>query len=213
MFYAVFFVVFWVVFSPTFLWLFVDINLLLLVPYFPPIEQDSFQKKLKIAQAKINETTEDGMQEVDGGTKLQLWLESAGGRTRGRVYGTADLSVNLRRGCTSFTQQSQNDNGSMFGLSLEAERAARVKAEQKAARAEQKADNALAQSQVAIEQNKVAMEQNKKLENDLANLYKIVMEQRAAMEHLSANGSCSATHHSHPHYDDDLDDQSLHSDS
>lgn len=164
---------------------------------------ESFKKKLSTVQAQIDETTGDGVQEVDGGTKLRLWSESAGGRTRGRVYGTADLSVNLRRGCTSFTQKSQDHHGSMYEMSLEAERAARVRAEEKAAIAEKKADEALAQSQVAIDLNKQLMIQ-------MVEFKKFIMER----DRRSGNGSCSATQPpSHPHYDDNLDDQSLHSDS
>jgi hypothetical protein len=158
---------------------------------------------LSTVQAQIDETTGDGVQEVDGGTKLRLWTESAGGRTRGQVYGTADLSVNLRRGCTSFTQKSQDHHGSMYEMSLEAERAARVRAEEKAAIAEKKADDALAQSQMAIDLNKQMM-------IEIAEFKKFMMER----DRRSGNGSCSATQPpSHPHYDDNLDNQSLHSDS
>ncbi|MCI81320.1 hypothetical protein A2U01_0102593, partial [Trifolium medium] len=57
----------------------------------------------------------------------------------------ADLSVNFWRGCTSFTQQSCNPQGSMSGMSLEVERTARL-------RAEKVAENALAQAQEAKEQ-------------------------------------------------------------
>ncbi|RHN46723.1 hypothetical protein MtrunA17_Chr7g0245281 [Medicago truncatula] len=89
--------------------------------FFFSIEQESFKKKLTTVQAQIDETTGDGVQEVDGGTKLRLGIESAGGHTRGRVYGTTDLSVNLRRGCTSFTQKSQDHHGSMYEMSLEAD--------------------------------------------------------------------------------------------
>ncbi|GAU19833.1 hypothetical protein TSUD_170590 [Trifolium subterraneum] len=71
---------------------------------------------------QIGETGGDGVQQVDGGTKLKLWREAAVGRTRGRVYGTASLSVNLRRGCTSSTQQSCNPHGSMFVWALLMER-------------------------------------------------------------------------------------------
>ncbi|XP_024638965.1 uncharacterized protein [Medicago truncatula] len=164
---------------------------------------ESFKKKVSTVQAQIDETTGDGVQEVDGGTKLRLWTESAGGRTRGRVYGTADLSVNLRRGCTSFTQKSRDHHGSMYEMSLEAERAARVRAEEKAAIAEKKADDALAQSQMAIDLNKQMM-------IEIAEFKKFVMER----DRRSGNGSCSATQPlSHPHYDDNLDDHSLHSDS
>lgn len=49
-------------------------------------------------QTQIGETSEQSGKEVDGGTILKLWTESAGGRTRGRVYGTGDLSINVHRG-------------------------------------------------------------------------------------------------------------------
>ncbi|GAU25398.1 hypothetical protein TSUD_70500, partial [Trifolium subterraneum] len=90
-----------------------------------------YKKKLTTVEAQIGETGGDGVQKVDGVTKLQLWTESVGGRTRGRVYGTGDLSANLRRGCTSLIQQSQNSHGSMY-VSLEAQRAAREIQEAKA---------------------------------------------------------------------------------
>nr|XP_027186821.1 uncharacterized protein LOC113784760 [Cicer arietinum] len=65
-----------------------------------------------------------------------------GGRTRGRVYGTGDLSINVRQGCVSLTQHSQNPSNSIIGMSLEAERVARI-------RAEQIAQDVVAQAQVA----------------------------------------------------------------
>jgi len=100
--------------------------------YFFSIEHESFNNKLSTIQAQIDERTGDGVQEVKRGTKLRLWTESARGRTRGRVYGTTNLFVNLRRGCMSFTQNSQD---SMYEMSLEAERAAKVTIEDKAVRA------------------------------------------------------------------------------
>jgi len=57
----------------------------------------------------------------------------------------------------------------MYEMSLEAERAARVRAEEKAAIAEKKADEALAQSQVAIDLNKQLMIQ-------MAEFKKFIME-------------------------------------
>ncbi|GAU47010.1 hypothetical protein TSUD_403200 [Trifolium subterraneum] len=150
-----------------------------------------YKKKLATIEAQIGETGGDGVQKVDGVTKLQLWTESVGGRTRGRVYGTGDLSANLGRGCTSLIQQSQNSHGSMY-VSLEAQRAAREIQEAKAW-----ADEAIAEAQEA---KAIAQTQAKMSEERSQN---------------SANGSCSPNHasNSHPDYDDDLDDQSLEGDT
>jgi hypothetical protein len=114
---------------------------------------------LSTIQAQIDETTEDGVQEVDRGTILKLWTKFAGGRTHGGVYGIIDLFVKLRRGSTSFTSTSQKCQGSMYEMSLEAKRAERVRAEDTAVRAKHKADDALAQSQLAIDLNKELMSQ------------------------------------------------------
>ncbi|MCH86811.1 hypothetical protein A2U01_0007671, partial [Trifolium medium] len=149
----------------------------------------AYKKKLTTAQTQIGETGGDGVQQVDGGTKLKLWRELAGGRTRGRVYGTADLSTNLRRGCTSFTQQSGNPHGSMSGMSLDVESTARL-------RAEQVAENALAQAQEA--------------NNEVIALKALLMERLGEIDQRSAGGSCNASHpNSHPDYDDALDEESL----
>jgi hypothetical protein len=164
---------------------------------------------LATVQAEIGETGGDGVQKVDGGTKLKLWTDSAGGRNRGRVYGTADLSVNLRRGSTSFIQQSNNSHGSMY-VSLEAERANREVKEAKA-----RAEEAIAEAQEAKAQAKAeakaSAERTQKLENDLLALRTLCMKHFGPTEHGSAKGSCSANlpPNSHPDYDDDLDDQSL----
>lgn len=160
-------------------------------------------------QAQIGETSGDAVQKVDGGTKLKLWTESAGGRNRGRVYGTADLSVNLRHGSTSFIQQSNNSHGSMY-VSLEAERAIREVQEAKA-----RVEEAIAEAQEAKAQakadSKASAERTQKLENDLLALRALFMKHFDPTEHGSAKGSCSPNlpPNSHPDYDDDLDDQSL----
>jgi hypothetical protein len=164
---------------------------------------------LATAQAQIGETSGDGVQKVDGGTKLKLWVDSAGGRTRGRVYGTADLAVNVRRGCTSFIKQSQNSHGSIY-VSLEAEKAAREVQEAKA-----RAEEAIAEAQEAKAQAKASAEHSKKLENELLELRTLFMKHFDSTEHGSTKGSCTANlpPNSHPDYDDDLDDQSLDGDS
>ncbi|GAU41059.1 hypothetical protein TSUD_284280 [Trifolium subterraneum] len=144
----------------------------------------------------IGETGGDGVQQMDGWTKLKLWREEAGGHTRGRVYGTTDLYVNLRHGCTSLTQQSSNPHGSMSGMSLEVERAARL-------RVQQVAENALAQAQEA-------KEENCKLANDVNALRALLMERLGEIDKRSTGRSCNGSHPpSHPDYDDALDEESL----
>ncbi|XP_073221771.1 uncharacterized protein [Cicer arietinum] len=164
----------------------------------------TFKKKLEEVQTQIGETSEESGKEVDGGTILKLWTESAGGCTRGRVYGTGDLSINVRQGCVSLTQHSQNPSNSMTGMSLEAEKAARI-------RAEQIAQDALAQAQVATKVAEEARERTKKLENDFDALKQFFGDKIDALHRQSAGGSCIASHPpSHPHYDHNLDDASLH---
>lgn len=38
------------------------------------------------------------------------------GHNHGRIYGTVDLVVNLKRGSKTFTQQSQTPHHYMFGI-------------------------------------------------------------------------------------------------
>ncbi|XP_027186919.1 uncharacterized protein [Cicer arietinum] len=163
----------------------------------------TFKKKLEEVQTQIGETSEESGKEVDGGTILKLWTESAGGRTRGRVYGTGDLSINVRQGCVSLTQHSQNPSNSMTGTSLEAERAARI-------RAEQIAQDAVSQAQVATKVAEEARERSKKLENDFDALKQFFGDKFDALARQSTGGSSTASHPpSHPHYDHNLDDVSL----
>nr|XP_012569447.1 uncharacterized protein LOC101512926 [Cicer arietinum] len=163
----------------------------------------TFKNKLEEVQTQLGETSEESAKEVDGGTILKLWTESAGGRTLGRVYGTEDLSINVRHGCVSLTQHSQNPSNSMTGMSLEAERAARI-------RVEQLAQDAMAQAQVATKVAEEAWERSKKLENDFDALKQFFGDKIDALQRQSAGGSSTASlPPSHPHYDHILDDLSL----
>nr|XP_012568819.1 uncharacterized protein LOC101510873 [Cicer arietinum]XP_027188317.1 uncharacterized protein LOC101510873 [Cicer arietinum] len=103
----------------------------------------------------------------------------------------------------SLTQHSQNPSNSMTGMSLEAERAARI-------RAEQIAQDAVAQAQLATKVAEEARERSKKLENDFDALKQFFGDKFDALHRQSTGGSSTASHPpSHPHYDQNLDDVSL----
>ena len=136
-------------------------------------------------------------QDVDGASKLQLWKEVAGGKTRGRCYGTADLSSNIRLGVSSLTRESRAPVGladdPQHSDDTEALRHEVVQANQRAAQANKSAEE--------------ANQRSARLEHTL----QTVLERMAVLERQSGVGSTSASQAQqvHPHYDDDLDDQPL----
>ncbi|XP_050896099.1 uncharacterized protein LOC127102811 [Lathyrus oleraceus] len=147
--------------------------------------------------------TEEGngkvVQVLDGKCVNQLWTEAAGGRNRGRVYGAADLAINLKRGSKSFTKQSQTPQHSMFGMSLEAERAARIRAEQIVEATTTQLQEATEAAKAATEAAKAATETAQRMEREMNAWKEFMMKKFDTSTFVS---------HSH-HYDDDLDDQSL----
>lgn len=110
--------------------------------------------------------------------------------------------MNVRAASKSLTQLFQNPFGFMLGISLEAERAARL-------RAEQTTQYVIAQAQVASQDAREANEHLHKLENDFNALKKLSVDRMDALERRSGGGSCGT---SHPRYDEDLDEESLDSD-
>ena len=99
--------------------------------------QDAYQARLEEVTSQAASTS--GSQPPDVAQKIQLWREVSGGVTRGRCYGTADLSANVREHAPTLTQQSSAPaQSSQSGASDQ--RAAR--AEERAARAEQEAARA-----------------------------------------------------------------------
>ena len=94
-----------------------------------------------------------------------------------------------------FTQESQPSPAPMSGLSIEAERVARLRAEEAAAK--------------AVEDAKEAKERVKALENDMQTVVVQFQECMQALERQAGLSSSSSRQSLHPHYDDDLDDQSL----
>ena len=67
--------------------------------------QTRYQDQLKEMQSQSDDTVEMPTP-VDGATKLSLWKEVAGGKTRGHCYGTGLLSSQIQPGVSSLTQES-----------------------------------------------------------------------------------------------------------
>lgn len=149
---------------------------------------EEYRERLIQIQTQVNDASTDGMQEVDGARKLQLWQDVVGGRTRGRCYGTADMSLNVRRGMSSLTQESHVS--SSHGNGFETEEVVALREEATRAREE---------AAKAREEAALAREQTVNLEAQ----FHAMMERMAALERNSSRGR------PHPDYDDDLDDHSL----
>ena len=161
--------------------------------------QKTFKEKFDAELQPTEEGNGEVVQVLDGERVNQLWTEAAGGRNRGRVYGAADLAINLKRGSKSFTQQSQTPQHSMFGMSLEAERAARIRAEQIAEAATTQLQEANEAMRAATEAAKAATETAQRMEREM-NAWKEFM-----MKKFDTSTFVSHFHH----YDDNLYDQSL----
>jgi len=61
---------------------------------------------LKALQANSSKDSNTDVLQLDPATKLQTWKEAAGGKSRGQVYGTANLAANFCQGVSSLTQAS-----------------------------------------------------------------------------------------------------------
>ena len=146
-------------------------------------------------QSRIDETSQDGeQQEVDGATKLDLWKEVAGGKSRGRCYGTADLASNIRHGVSSLTQESRapSDLGTR----------------------DVTAENDMLRRQVLDLSTKVN-EANEKYSNLEGLVQEMAARMRALEQNQSVGASTSASQavHRHPDYDEAHDEDSLDEDS
>jgi hypothetical protein len=157
--------------------------------------QNDYQKRMTEATQ-----TDDGVtsvtQEVDGSEKIQIWKEVAGGKSRGRCYGVGHLAPNLKHGVTHLTDEADAHHIRVENQKIEAARdeAARACADAEAA----KADAAAARADAAA-----ANANYKSLETKFEEFQTRMM----ALE----SGSCSghSRQSSHPHYDNELDDQSV----
>ncbi|XP_058735947.1 uncharacterized protein LOC131608020 [Vicia villosa] len=90
--------------------------------------------------SSVTQATQSGA-DVDGSTRIQMWKEVAGGKTRGRCYGSAQLARNVRYGVSFLTQVSiTNPNREADNQAIEAARAEAAAACEEAARANARTD-------------------------------------------------------------------------
>jgi len=61
------------------------------------LEQETYKEKMEKA-------SDNGTKEVDLATQFNFWTESAGGKTRGHLYGTGDMVKCYKPGVSSLTQ-------------------------------------------------------------------------------------------------------------
>ncbi|CAL5212724.1 unnamed protein product [Lathyrus oleraceus] len=152
---------------------------------------EHYHDRLKEVQKQIGEASQNGEQVVDEATKLELWKEVAGGKTRGS-YGTADFASNLGCGVTSLTQESREPYSGRcdHAMHIEAIDAARQEAAtalQEAAAARQEAADAKQRYQLLEEQFLKVVKSMKALERQSA----------------SASTSASLAHRGLPNNDGD----------
>ncbi|KAJ1411101.1 hypothetical protein SESBI_21458 [Sesbania bispinosa] len=56
-----------------------------------------YQSRMQEVQSQVDEVSPSGPEQVDGATKLGVWVEVAGDKSRGRCYGIADMSSHIQR--------------------------------------------------------------------------------------------------------------------
>ncbi|KAK2453999.1 putative disease resistance protein [Trifolium repens] len=170
-------------------------------------EEDDYRERLDILIRSNNHSLRDTTQEVDeqevdGETRLSLWVDVAGGMSGGQHYNTA-MSVNLRPSVCHPTQESSPPENE--GIEMLRREVAAALAEAAAARAEAAA--ARAEAAAANERAAVSDQRIKFLENNMADF----AQQMAALENQLSGGSCNTSRPrptpQHSHYDDDLNDQ------
>ena len=127
--------------------------------------QDAYQARLEEVTSQVASTP--GSQPPDVAHKMQIWREVSGGVTRGRCYGTADLSANVRQNAPTLTQESSTPSQSSRSAAPD-QRAAR--AEQEAAKAREEAARAREDATKARED---AARANKRLDEILARLTRV----------------------------------------
>ncbi|XP_058778900.1 uncharacterized protein LOC131652921 isoform X2 [Vicia villosa] len=122
---------------------------------------------------------------VDGSEKIQLWKEAAGGKSRGRCYGTGLMAVNVQYGVSCLTEVTvSKPNREVDSQAIEAAKAEACKAREEAALANARADKAIAETA------------------DLKRQFEEFQKQLWALQ-------SSQTGPSHGHYDDDNDSLDL----
>lgn len=61
-------------------------------------------------QEKLTQASQSGSSTLDDATRLNMWVQSVGGKNRGRLYGAGDRSSLYRQGIASLTPHyAKND--------------------------------------------------------------------------------------------------------
>jgi len=133
-------------------------------------------------------SSEGSTSNIQSATKLQCWKDVVGGKSRGRCYGTADLSANIRHGVSSMTQP--NILPSSIDYITENEQLRR---------------KVMEANQVVNQSNQVANQTN---QNVAMLMDKIQMlEQKLATMERHQPDTSTGTSQVHPYYDEQFDDQ------
>ena len=138
--------------------------------------------------------------QIDVATKFQAWKEVAGGKSRGRVYGTADLAANYRQGVSFLTQPSSFASVDSFSFQAEREEITCeiIQSKEQARKVEEEAN-------MAIEQFVTTNTKLRQMEDDL----RMVKEQLAAMMDRQRGDASTGTSQVHPDYEEDDDHHPL----
>ncbi|WVZ21389.1 hypothetical protein V8G54_008711 [Vigna mungo] len=67
---------------------------------------ETYHERLRVIQAESFERSTSDPKQISAVIKIQCWKDVVGGKSKGRVYGTADLAANIRHGVSSLTQPS-----------------------------------------------------------------------------------------------------------
>ena len=69
--------------------------------------QTRYEERIRDIESQPDEASPSGTRVADNATKNSAWVDSAGGKERGRVYACGALAGQVRSGATSFyTQES-----------------------------------------------------------------------------------------------------------
>jgi len=147
----------------------------------------------KESDSSVESTTEN---------RIECWKDVVGGKSRGRVYGTADLAANIHDGVSSHTQPSTISRVILPTKEQfqEAERL-REKVRQATQRATVADEKVAATSEGLIETNKKCAMMEEEM--------KLMKRQLALVLERQTTNSSTGTSHVHPYYDPLLDDQPI----
>ena len=156
--------------------------------------QDAYQARLEEVTSQAESTP--GSQAPDVAQKMQLWREVSGGVSRGRCYGTADLSVNIRENAPTLTQHSSAPSQSSRSAASSADACA-ARAEQEAVRARE--DAARAEERAARAEQQAARA-NQRLDEILARLNQPPPAPPAPRPRPSAHGDADYNNEYDPNF-------------